>query len=39
VLFRWLIEIEALTELRLDAAAGLQVPRDAEALLELLGPL
>jgi len=36
VLFGRLIEIEALPELPRDAAAELQVPRDAELLLELL---
>ena len=35
VLFRLLIEIDALLELPLDAAAELEVPFDAELLLEL----
>jgi hypothetical protein len=36
VLFRLLIEIDALPELLLDAAAELEAPVDAELLLELL---
>jgi hypothetical protein len=36
VLFRLPIEIDALPELPLDAAAELEVPGDAELLLELL---
>jgi hypothetical protein len=36
VLLRRLIEIEALLELPLDAAAGFEVPVDAELPLELL---
>jgi hypothetical protein len=39
VLFRSLIEIDALLELTLDAAAEREVPGDAELLLELLEEL
>jgi hypothetical protein len=39
VLFRSLIEIDALLELPLDATAGREVPVDAQLLLELSGGL